>query len=105
MARITLCSGPVEVILMGAGEDMILNVKDGSDVCYRVKTSWLEEVLSGETVQISGHGRHCKLQPNGSVVKLSYSADGRFHSCEMSIEELREALSEIKAEDPSNASA
>jgi hypothetical protein len=105
MARITLCSGPVEVILMGAGEDMILNVKDGSEVCYRVKTSWLEEVLSGETIQISGHGRHCKLQPNGSVVRFSYSADGHHHSCEMSAEELRNALTKIKAEESSNANA
>jgi hypothetical protein len=98
MAQVFLCEGPVEVFLAGAGEDVTLSVKDGSEVSCRVRIAWLEAVLDGETIQISGSGRHCKLQARSSDISLNYSADGKLYSCKISYYELGRAIAMIKSE-------
>ena len=101
MAEINLCSGPVEVWLRGSGPNVELSVKDSVDVSYIVHVHCLEAVLQGETLQVSGSGRHCKLYPDGEEVKLTYSVSNKHHQCRIPTSDLERALQQIKADSPS----
>jgi len=92
-----LCEGSVSVSMSGSGDRTVLVVKNGTTVRFWANTADLEEVLNGDTLQLSAYGAFCKLEGEEGQVAVEYALDGESTlKCAFPIERLRNAIEKVR---------
>jgi hypothetical protein len=98
MRQVVLCDGPIKVEIEAIGSRFVLSVTNDETIRFAVARAHLEQVLQGETIQISHRGVFCKLTRFGENIQVVFAWKTRHELSTCPVAELEALLNDPEGE-------